>query len=97
MDLYAALIKMSQQLEAVDLHDEAQDLLATAEEARNDRPLLDAKPTGQPGTWAKPSGEVIKTSKEPSLPVTSPSGQQTVDPNPQHVSQGLAPQSGFGF
>jgi hypothetical protein len=59
------LIKLCQKMEQEGLKDEARNLKTLVKNKDDsERPLYEATPTEMPGTWAKPDGEIVKTSKD---------------------------------
>lgn len=58
------LIKLSSQMKKAGYKEEAEELETLDEELETERPLYEAEPTEIPGTWEKPSGELIKTSRD---------------------------------
>lgn len=65
--LQTRLVKMAERLrlmeEVTNLND-IKKLTRSKDRDKNDRSLLEATPTGIPGTWVESDGELIKTSKE---------------------------------
>lgn len=97
MDLVIRLAKMSQSMKLVNLEQFAQAVDTIIDDMKSERPLLEAEPTDQPGTWVKPSGELIKKSKDPSnsAPINVLPATPNVDPT--QTQQLSTPSNTVGF
>lgn len=71
--LKTKLQRIAQLLREQQLSDQAtsiDEVVNSSHPEEYDRPLLEAVPTnpvGQPGTWSKPDGSIVKVSKEPEM------------------------------